>query len=342
MPLVKKEAKQSHENMIHLTDRQQLLINLQTDTAVVKKIHENNQLLGTVVQNEKQVQVISARVPGRIEKLFLRTPGETVKKGQLLYSLYSEELLAAQTDFVQAIEQAENFKNQKDILEQLIEAARNKLLLWGVTEKQIQTLASSKKASPYTNYYSHSSGYLSDLKIREGAYVEQGTPLFEIADLGDLWIEAQVYPREFTLVRQNPAVTVEFEAFPGKEYAASLVFSAPALEENQKIGLVRFAIRNPDEKIKPGMMAYVRVSQGGKEALVIPKSAILLEQMKVVWVESEKGMFERRMVTTGVENKREVEILSGIEAGEKVVSSGVYLLNSEFILQQGGTQAHNH
>ena len=166
--------------------------------------------------------------------------------------------------------------------------------------------------------------------------------LFEIADLRSVWIETQVYPQEFAHLKQDPTVTIEFESLPGKEYVAQLIFSTPSLEENQKIDLVRFAIENPDEQIKPGMMAYVRIKGVGKEALVIPKSAILLEQMKIVWVESEKGMFERRMVTTGVENKREVEVLSGIESGEKVVSSGAYLLNSEFVLQQGGAQTHNH
>ncbi|MDO1449231.1 efflux RND transporter periplasmic adaptor subunit [Rhodocytophaga aerolata] len=342
MDLVKKEAGQSHENMIHLTERQQLLINLGTDTAGVKNMHENNLLLGTVAQDEKSVQVISARVRGRIEKLYVRNPGERINKGQLLYALYSEELLAVQTDFIQSLKQSQKFASQKEILDQLIEAARNKLLLWGMSEKQIAELSKAGKPSPYSSFYSQASGYLADLKITEGVYVEEGMPLFEIANLSSLWIEAQVYPQEFTILKQNPTLIAEFESLPGKKYTAKPVFSAPALEENQKIGLVRFAIQNPDEQIKPGMMAYIRLSHGGKEALVIPKSALLLEQMKIVWVEGEKGMFERRMVTTGIENKREVEILSGIEAGERVVSSGAYLLNSEFVLQQGGAQKHTH
>ena len=153
MSLVKKESGSSHENMIHLTERQQLLINLQTDTAGIRNIHENNLLLGTVVQNEKGVQVISARVGGRVEKLFVRNPGESVKKGQLLYSLYSEELLAAQTDFVQALEQAQKFVNQKEILAQLVEAARNKLRLWGMSEKQIAALSEHRKPSPSTHFF---------------------------------------------------------------------------------------------------------------------------------------------------------------------------------------------
>lgn len=342
MPLVKKEAGQSHENKIHLTERQQLLINLETDIADVKRIHENNLVLGTVVQNEKGVEVVSARIRGRVEKLYLRNPGERVKKGQLLYSLYSEELLAAQTDFVQALDQTQKFASQKEILDQLVEAARNKLRLWGMSEKQIGELSSHRKPTPYTNFFSGSTGYLADLQTAEGAYVEEGMPLFTVVDLSSLWVEAQLYPQEFSFLKQNPSVSIEFESLPGKEYSAKLIFSTPSLETNQKIGLARFAIENPDEQIKPGMMAYVRIKRGGKEALVIPKSALLLDLMKIVWVESEEGMFERRMVTTGAENKREVEILSGIEAGEKVVSSGAYLLNSEFILQQGSTQLHNH
>lgn len=342
MDLVKKESAQSHENMIHLTGRQQLLINLRTDTAQVATISENNLLLGTVVQDEKEVQLISGRVRGRIEKLYVRNPGETVKKGQLLYLLYSEELLAAQTDFVQALQQYDQFTSQKEILTQLIESAKNKLRLWGLNENQIQSLATSRKPSATTSFYSSASGYLSRVTVTEGNYIEEGTPLFEIADLNSLWIEAQVYPQEYSFLQQNPAVQVEFESLPGASYHAEPVFSTPALEENRKIGLVRFAIKNPNQQIKPGMMAYVRLRRGGKEALVIPKSALLLEKMKTVWVESDEGMFERRMVTTGIENKREVEILSGIIAGEKVVSSGAYLLNSEFVLQQGGAQKHNH
>jgi Cu(I)/Ag(I) efflux system membrane fusion protein len=342
MDLVKKQSSQNHANMIYLTDRQQLLINLRTDTASVKNIHENNMLLGTVAQDEKRVEIISARIGGRIEKLYVRNPGEMVKKGQLLYSLYSEELLAAQTDFLQALAQVDSFKNQKEILDQLVAAARNRLRLWGLSEQQMDAIARGGKAAATTHYYSPASGYLADVKITEGAYVEEGMPLYEIADQRSLWVEAQAYPQEFAFLQQNPVVKVEFESLPGEAYEARIVFGTPALEENQKIGLVRFAIQNSDEKIKPGMMAYVRINRGGKQALVIPKSALLLETMKTVWVESEKGMFERRMVKTGVENKREVEILSGIEAGERVVSSGAYLLNSEFVLQQGGAQKHNH
>jgi len=144
-----------------------------------------------------------------------------------------------------------------------------------------------------------------------------------------------VYTNEIKYFNEKTEASISIEAFPQKTFKAKMVFENPAMEENSKINLVRFRIENNDNMIKPGMMARVTINHHPKQTLVIPKRALLIGRMTMVWIEVMPGMFESRTVETGIENKQFVEIISGLKEGERVVTSGAYLLNSEFILKQG-------
>ncbi|WP_242928455.1 efflux RND transporter periplasmic adaptor subunit [Pontibacter vulgaris] len=162
-----------------------------------------------------------------------------------------------------------------------------------------------------------------------------GAPLFQIADVSALWIESQMYTSELHWLSKQPSVLVTFEAFPDKTYTAVPVFDNPTVEPGEKISLVRFMIKNQGNKIKPGMMAYLSVRRNEKRALVIPKSAILIGSMTTAWVKTADGMYENRAIDTGIQNKLEVEVLSGIEEGEVVVATGAYALKGAQVLKSG-------
>ncbi len=321
--------------MIMISDRDRMMANITTEYAVVKNIFETTTLVGKASVDERNVEVLSSRVKGRLDDLLVKNPGEYVRKGQHVYSIYSEELLSNENDYLLALDQFDKAVTQKQIAEKLLIAARKKLLLWTLSEDQINELGRSKKTTPLIKFFSPFSGYVMDLLVREGEYVQTGSSLFELFDLNTLWIETQVYSNEVKYLKQNPLLQIEFETLPNEMFNGTIVFDNPMIEGDQKINLVRVQLLNRDGKVKPGMMAYIYLKRNQKKALVIPKSALLVESSISVWVEV-NGMFEQRMVTTGIENKKEVEILSGLEPGDKVVVSGAFFLKSESVIQQGG------
>ena len=333
---IQEESTGKHSNMLSISDKDRLLANIKSESALVKTISEMTTLIGKTAIDERKVEVIASHVKGRLDKLFVVNPGEYVTQGQTIYSIYSEELLSDQNDYLRAIEQYNNSIAQKDIAKQLLEAARKKLLLWTITEAQIKEIETTKKVTPLMKFYSPNSGYLVELPAREGEYVDIGTPILKIADLSSLWIETQLYSDEIKYLVQNPSLLVEFESYPNEMYKGAIVFDNPSLEDDQKVNLIRVQVNSNNNKLKPGMMAYLYLKRNEKKALVIPKSALLLESTTSVWVEDNDGMFEQRMVKTGIENKKEVEILSGIKPGEKVVVSGAYYLKSESVIRKGG------
>jgi Cu(I)/Ag(I) efflux system membrane fusion protein len=322
-------------NVIELTHREQVLVNLHIDTAKIKTVFELTTLLGKAAINENNTTVISSRVNGRLDKLFVRNPGEEIKKGQALYSIYSEELLSEENEYLLALAQQSEFNTQKNMINDLMQASQKKLLLWGLNNNQIEELVRTKKSTSVITFYSNAAGYLAELNISEGEYVETGTTLFRIAESNSVWVEAQVYPAEVKYLNQYPDLSVEFESLPNEVFIGKIAFDPPSFEQNSKITFVRIEIQNKSGKVKPGMMASVILKRNKKKTLMIPKSAITLGKTTVVWVEIEKGKYQMKEIHTGIENKTEIEVLDGIMEGEKVVTSGAYLINSAYILKNG-------
>ncbi len=325
--------------MLAVDHEQQVLANIISDTVRFTNISAQTTFTGIISTDENKLTTIASQVKGRIDRLFVRQEGEHIVKGQALYGIYSEELLSDQNDYLATLIQRPKFPRQHPTLEALIQGGRKKLLLWGMTESDIKNIEKNQKASALLTYYSRYTGFVVKLLVNEGEYTRIGKPLFQIADLRAVWVETHVYTNEINYLNEGTEVYVSVEAFPEKNLKASLVFENPVMEENSKINLVRFRINNIDNTIKPGMMARVTINHHHKQALVIPKAALLVGPMTMVWIEVMPGMFESRIVETGIENKKFVEIISGLKEGERVVTSGAYLLNSEFILKQGANSA---
>ncbi len=339
---VNSDTKQDHSNMVMLDAEKQALAHITIDTVRFTTISSQTTFVGKVSANENRATIITARVNGRVDKLFIRQEGEQISNGQALYSIYSEELLADQNDYLSAMQQRDKFPAQQATVNDLIFGGRKKLKLWGMTEKQIKELEANQQASPLLTYYSGTNGFITKLLINEGEYTEIGKPLFQVGNLHTVWIETEVYVNEIKNLNERTEASIKIDALPQQMLKGKIVFENPALEESSKINLVRFQVENENNLIRPGMMARVTVDYDQKQALVVPKDALLIGRMKMVWIEVEPGMFESRTVETGIENKRFVEILSGLKKGELIVTSGAYLLNSEFILKQGAVKAHNH
>lgn len=345
MSLIKVEKKEkSHEghkgNFITLDKRQQLLAGIETDTVKFKTIIPASTILGTVAIDEEQVTTISSRVKGRIDKLYIKTSGEYIRKGNPVYGIYSEQLFADEKEFLALSEKKNQGSSSTKFLDDMLTASKNKLLLWGLTENQISEIEKNKTASPQITFYSKEEGYVTEVPVKEGMYVEEGTTLIKISGLKQVWIEAQIYSNE--KITDNNSFQIYSATSPDEVYNGRLVFNNPSVEPGRKIQLLRIRVDNAKNKLIPGMMVYVSPKRTTQSVLAVPKSAVLLEKMITVWIKTDETTFEQRMVETGTENKNLIEILSGIKEGEIIVTSGAYLISSEFILKSGAGQRHEH
>lgn len=326
-------------NFIILDSRQQILAGIETDTVRMREIAATNTILGTVVIDEKQVKVITSRVKGRIEQLFVKETGVYVQSGKPLYSIYSEQLLADQKEYLVLVEKMKS-SGSAPIVKEMLSAARNKLLLWGLTERQISALEITG-ISPSVTFLSPEAGYVTEVSATEGMYVEVGSPLYKITSLKQVWVEAQLYANETTNAAKDNAYNIY--AGSGEDvYQGKLVYSNPLIEKGQKIHLLRIQVDNKNGKLIPGMPVTVSPQSTAQSVLAVPKSAILQEKMKTAWVKTDENTFEQRMVTTGTESKYWVESLSGLEVGDVIVTDGAYLISSEFILKNGAGMRHEH
>jgi membrane fusion protein, copper/silver efflux system len=336
-----KKVHEGHEqvtgsmDMITLSKRDEQNINLKLDTVKMKSLAEYTTVLGTTTFDERKITVVASRVNGRLDKVFVQNGQQWISRGQSLYAIYSEELLSYENELINSLEQKASFTTMQDIVSQLVESARKKLLLWGLTPEQVEEIERTRKASSLITFYSLSSGTLLDVSVTEGQFVQIGTPLYKVADLSQLWVEGQVYANELHWLNNKASITVELDAYPGEVFHVTPVFDNPVIEPNQKISLVRFLLQNRNGKLKPGMMAYISIKRNEKNTLVIPKSALLVGAMTTVWLRSPDGMYEPRNIETGMQNKNEVEVKNGLTEGEIVVSNGAYLINSANILKKG-------
>jgi Cu(I)/Ag(I) efflux system membrane fusion protein len=320
---------------IQLNATQMQLANIKTDTVISGMMAAEKTLTGETVEDNNTLEVIVSKTAGRIEKLYFKNTGETIKTGDKLYDQYSEDLLAAARDYLLA-KGNKMALNDKDLNFQTIaQAAHNKLILYGLTETQINHLE-LKQLSGALPVYSNHSGTITALNVKEGDYVKEGDPVMQLADFSSLWIEAQLYAGEMKAEDNGKEVKIQMAAFPDRIIKGTVDFVNPELSANSKINLIRIKIDNKSGDYKPGMMAYISLTSNAKKTISIASDAVLKNaKSATVWIQKRTGVFEVRMVVIGIENKNRTEILSGLEPGEVVVSSGAYLLNSEYIFKKG-------
>jgi len=331
------EAPMSHDsvhqhgrNQIFLTVREQQLAGIATDTVISRSITDTKTIVGIVSVNGNNKGNLSSRIKGRIDRLYIRNTNEYVREGMPVAEIYSEELRAEEEQYLLSLQ------NKTPLGLRLAESGRNRLMLWGLTARQILDLENTKRPSATQVLLCNRSGTVTGIFISEGQYVEVGTKLLEITDISSVWLEAQLYPDEVSEVYDGVPVEITFPGIPDLVFTGSPVFQNPKLEDQSKIILIRYLVQNPEQNIRPGMMGNLRLSSKTRVGLAVPRSALIMEKEPAIWVQVGPGLYEKRMITTGISNSMEVEIVSGLKEGEVVVSSGVYLLNSEFVLRNGG------
>lgn len=344
MPLTPvKKSNIGNNDEIQLSDQQVQLGNIHVDTIRTGIIGDKIVLTAILNTDQTKISAVSARVMGRIDKLYFRNVGDFVKKGSPLFDLYSEELNNAKQEYQLALEKKKTLDNSIIDFDQLIRSAKTKLQLWGLSEAQINELEISNKFFPTTTFYSPTSGYIMLLDVVEGQYIMEGGTILRLVDLSTLWTEAQTYTSQLSQLDPQSVVEVQFPDFPGKTSSGRIEFVNPELNPETRITLLRVSIQNPGNQLKPGMAAHLILKGKQHNSLTLPTEAVIRDSKgATVWTQVAGNTFKNRMVGIGFEDNGRTEIRSGLKPGDIVVISGAYLLNSEYIFKRGADPMTGH
>lgn len=346
MALVKKTAQKdlNTEDLaslqaVSLSPTQRVMANVTTAPAVRRAMRRDIQAVGLISYAEPNYKHISARFPGRLEKLYLSYTGQPVRKGDPVADVYSPEAISAQQEYLLALDSYEqaNTGGQSftSYAGQLLEQAGEKLYQWGFTKGQIARLRETRKVNYVVTIYSPISGIVVKKSVDPQHYAATGEDMFDVADLSVVWIYLDVYERDIRFISKGLPVEITTEAYPGEVFKGRVLFIDPVLNPETRTIRVRTEFANPNLKLKPNMYATARINIPKAEALVVPSTAVISTgKRNVVWIEVHENAFEPREVVTGAVSDGLTQILSGLNDGEQVVVTGGYLIDSESALLQ--------
>ncbi|MBL7818881.1 MAG: efflux RND transporter periplasmic adaptor subunit [Saprospiraceae bacterium] len=336
MELTPMKMDESAANEITLSDQQIQLGNITTQNIGETNSRVVEAFTGVLNANQEKIKSISARAMGRIEKLYVKTLGDYIKINQPVYLLYSEDIAIVKQDYVVAFKQLSIPGDFSKNAQTLLNAAQQKLQFYGLTEQQIESIKTTGDVSPYTTFYSPYSGYVSEVPATEGGYVMEGASIIKLTDLSKLWLEVQVNINYAQKIYLGQNAQVSFVDFPDKTINTSVSFINPELNADTRLLLIRMDIPNPNMQLKPGMQATAKLVQNNVKGLFIPVDAVIRdEKATYIWLEKSHGIFENRMVETGIEVNGMVEIKTKIDVTKKIVMTGAYAINSEYKFRKG-------
>jgi Cu(I)/Ag(I) efflux system membrane fusion protein len=333
------KAEQPAAPIVVLSPDKVQLIGVRTAVAEYRSVDKQIRTVGKVQPDETKLAYVNTKIAGWVKKLFVDYTGKEVVKGQPLLSIYSPDLVTAQEEYLIALRSAQTGTAGGEIeasRRELIESAKRRLLLWDITEDQIAELEKTGKPKTDMTIEAPLSGIVLEKMVLDGAYISPGMNLYKIADLSQVWIMADVYEYEVPLVRvgQTARVTLPYQS--GESYRATVNYIYPTLDPVSRTLKVRLSMKNPGLMLKPEMFANVEINVSSGARLVIPREAVLDSGTRqIVYVEKKPGVYEMRVVTLGVRGEDSVEVLKGIRKGERVVTSGNFLIDSESQLRSG-------
>ncbi len=301
---------------------------VRSSVARPQTIFRHLRTIGEVQVAEDEVSVVNLRFSGWVDRILVDKTGDPVKAGQRLFEIYSPELVAAQEEYLLALRSAD---------EALARSARRKLELWDIEARDIDAIARSGDAARTLSIRSPSSGYVLHKSVVEGARVAAGKDLYRIGDLAKIWVEAEVYEFDAPWVELGQPAQMELSFQKGTLLEGEVTYIYPTLNPKTRTLRVRLEFDNPGVALKPGMFATVHIQYRKKEdVLAVPTEAIIhTGERELVFLALGQGRFTAREVTTGlVADHHMTEVLTGLSAGEVVVTSGQFLLDSESQLQE--------
>jgi Cu(I)/Ag(I) efflux system membrane fusion protein len=328
---------------IALSPSQQVLANVQTQVAELGEFDFSIEANGVVKLRDDASGQISSPVKGKITKLYINYEGQRVSKGEKAFELYSPELIATQREFLLAYEnflkaQESAISGLKESAESVLNASKQRLLLWFVDESQINELMETRNVLNSLTYYSDFSGVVTKKYFNEGSWVMEGNTILDVVNLSSVWIMANVYENEISRIKKGQTADITVGGYPNEMIRGRIDYINPIVNSDTRTIEVRITTPNSNMILKPGMFVKVSI-QAEKESkyIVVPNTAVLRSgKTDLVYVKRSDNIFAPRRVITGGEQNGRVLIKSGLDPGENIVVSAGFLIDSESQIRLGG------
>jgi RND family efflux transporter MFP subunit len=327
---------------VQLTEDEQRSIGLQTAVVHHRLIRRELLAVARVEEPETQLANISARIGGRIDKLHVDYTGQPVRRGQPIAEIYSPEILSSAEEYKLALENRKRLGNGAEPqaisgADELVTASRRRLELWGLTPQQIDTIGSSDRPQIDLTIYSPASGIVTERKVTQGQYVNTGDVLYTVSDLSTIWVKADIYEVDLPQVHVGQTVEITSESLPGTKLRGQVGFVEPMVNGQTRTTAARIQVANPGMRLRPGMFVQVRfATSSGPHTLAVPRSAVVdTGTRKLVYVAKGNGVFEAHEVQLGPVGDDYYPVLAGLRDGDRIVTEGNFLLDSQTRISGG-------
>jgi len=337
---VKEEKYPEGLTAISIPKEKATIIGLTFDEVKLREIFREIRTTAKIVPDERRIHKITTKISGWVEKLYINQTGQYVKKGDPILTIYSPELLAAGEEYLSAVKAYEKSTNISDsklsnILRDLVEIAKQKLLLLDVSEEQIEKIRTTGKVEKNFTLYSPVSGYVTEKMVVQGQRVMMNEPLMVVADLSNLWAEIDIYEPDIPFVKIGMPAKLYLSYLPGKEFKGRVNFIYPSLNPETRTLKVRLEIPNSGLLLKPEMYAEAILKYSIGKKLSVPDTAVIRSGIKdYVFVKGEDEHIIPKEVKIGLRSgDNYYEVLSGLEKGDLVVTSANFLIDSESSLK---------
>src|SRR5207253_4270026 len=324
----------SHEFVVPVERQQQ--IGVRYAKVERKPLRHTIRAVGLIVPDKTRNWQFVSRVDGYVQKLDVTGPGELVDKNAPLLSIYSPDLLTSEREFVELLRMRDQAKSKdaRDTPQRLIDSAKRRLQLWNVTPQQISELEKTRKASDTLTLLSPFRGVVQSVPVEQGKSVITGDLLVEVADLSVVWLWAEFYENELSMLQVAQKLTITAKSYPGQNFDGTISLIDPFLDATKRTAKVRIDIPNPDFKLRPGMYVNADLEMDMGEALTVPDSAVMPTGTRsIVFVDKGEGKLEPHIVQLGTKYGDIYEVKSGLQENERVVASANFLIDAESKVQ---------
>jgi len=341
MPLVPKYADEDAGignmpvGMVKIAEAKQQLIGVQTATVQRERLFRTIRAVGQLTADETKLAHVHLKVSGWIDQVYVDYIGQLVKKGQPLFTLYSPDLVATEQEYLIARRGKQylgdsSFPDASRGADSLLQSARERLRLWDISDEQIKKLDETGEVTRTLTFYSPIDGFVLDRKAFPQTSVTPDMELYTVADLSTIWATAEIYEYEVPYVHVSQQAQMEVSYVAGKTYSGRLTYISPTLDPQTRTVKVRLEFANPKFELKPQMFSEVLLKIDYGNQIVVPPDAILDSgEKQTVFVALPNGYFEPREIKIGAKLDEKVIVLSGLKAGETIVTSGNFLIDSE-------------
>ncbi len=333
---------------VQLSNLSVVRANIAVATVEKRSVENTISAIGLIVAPETGERTIAARARGRIEKLFVNATGTYVKQGEPLFDFYSPEILNAEQELLIA----EREKRDNEIMASpamhhghpntgLIEVGRKRLALYGLTSEHIRALETNGELTNVVRVTSPASGLVVQKQTQEGAYVDEGTTIFQLVDLSTVWAEVDVQETDISSVKLGQTVTIQSNAYPNLHFSGPIIFISPMEDQASRTVRVRASFNNTGYKLRPGMTFTAQINSGSESALAVPTSAVVRSGTgDFVWVHDGDNVFLSHQVTLGPSSGDGFTLIrSGLKGGEAVAVQGAFMLDAEHQISENNPMA---